>query len=78
MPTAPAVAVTTMGARPRAADPTTATSTAMAGTAFEDLCENDDNTLWRDYACGMATLSDEMERLRSEGEPHGAAALYQR
>ncbi len=49
-----------------------------AGTAFEDLCRADANELWRDYACGMATLSDEMERLRTEGEPHGAAALYQR
>jgi tetratricopeptide (TPR) repeat protein len=49
-----------------------------AGTAFEDLCGAKANARWRDYACGMATLSDEMERLRSEGEPHGAAALYER
>jgi len=49
-----------------------------AGTSFEELCKAEANDLWRAYACGMATLSDEMERLRSEGEPHGAADLYQR
>jgi hypothetical protein len=48
-----------------------------AGNAFEQLCSRADNTTWRRYACDMARLSDELERLRSEGAPHGTAAIYQ-
>ncbi len=47
-----------------------------AGTAFEQLCRRADNTTWRRYACEMARLSDEIERLRSEGAPYGTAAFY--
>ena len=47
-----------------------------AGNAFEQLCSRADNTTWRRYACDMARLSDEMERLRSEGAPYGTAAFY--
>jgi hypothetical protein len=50
----------------------------VAGTAFERLCNQTAEMPWRGYACDMARLSDEMERLRSEGEDHGAAAVYQR
>ncbi len=49
-----------------------------AGTAFERICEGSGPDAWRTYACSMAELADEMERLRYEGEPHGAAAYYQR
>jgi hypothetical protein len=48
-----------------------------AGAAFERLCRRSDNSHWRRYACDMARLSDELERLRSEGRPHGIAGLYQ-
>lgn len=48
-----------------------------AGTAFERLCQRSENTEWRRYACDMARLSDELERLRSEGQPHGIAGHYQ-
>ena len=49
-----------------------------AGTAFEQLCESTGDLPWRGYVCELAALSDEMERLRAEGEPHGTAAFYQR
>lgn len=49
-----------------------------AGTTLEDLCRRPDNTIWRLYACNLANLSDELERLRSEAQPHGAAVYYQR
>jgi len=49
-----------------------------SGTAFERLCDRPGNFVWRPYACRMAELSDEMERLRTEGNDHGAAAVYQR
>jgi tetratricopeptide (TPR) repeat protein len=49
-----------------------------AGTAFERLCDGPADATWRAYACSMADLSDEMERLRNEGESHGAAAYFQR
>ena len=49
-----------------------------AGTAFERICEGSMGGTWRAYACSMAELSDEMERLRFEGEPHGVAVYYQR
>ena len=48
-----------------------------AGTAFEQVCEAAGPDTWRSYACHMAELADEMERLRFEGEPHGAAVYYQ-
>jgi hypothetical protein len=48
-----------------------------AGAAFERLCRRSDNSHWRRYACDMARLSDELERLRSEGKPHGIAGHYQ-
>lgn len=47
-----------------------------AGTALEQLCKQNDPFPWRSYACGMSELSDEMERLRREGQDHGAAAHY--
>jgi len=49
-----------------------------AGTAFERICVGSGDGTWRAYACSMAELSDEMERLRFEGEPHGVAVYYQR
>ena len=49
-----------------------------AGTAFERICKGSGDSTWRAYACSMAELSDEMERLRFEGEPHGVAVYYQR
>jgi hypothetical protein len=49
-----------------------------AGTAFERICEGLGDGTWRAYACSMARISDEMERLRFEGEPHGVAVYYQR
>ncbi|HOX26449.1 MAG TPA: hypothetical protein PLL30_07685 [Candidatus Krumholzibacteria bacterium] len=49
-----------------------------AGTAFERLCQQTADLEWREYACKMAALSGEMERLRDEGELHGAAAYDQR
>jgi hypothetical protein len=48
-----------------------------AGTAFERICEGSGPDTWQSYACRMAELADEMERLRFEGESHGAAAYYQ-
>jgi hypothetical protein len=44
-----------------------------AGTAFERVCEASGPDTWRNYACSMAELADELERLRQEGEPHGVA-----
>ena len=49
-----------------------------AGTAFERICEESGDGTWRAYACSMARISDEMERLRFEGKPHGVAVYYQR
>ncbi|MBD3221070.1 hypothetical protein GF314_07475 [bacterium] len=49
-----------------------------AGTVFEQLCDQREPLPWRAYACGMAQLSDEMERLRSKGRDHGAVAHFER
>jgi hypothetical protein len=49
-----------------------------AGTVFEQLCDQRESFPWRAYACGMAQLSDEMERLRSKGQDHGAVAHFVR
>lgn len=49
-----------------------------AGTAFEELCSQRQDFPWRAYACGMSQLSDEMERLRSEGTRHGVASHFER
>jgi len=49
-----------------------------AGTVFERLCGQNGNLPWRDYACQMAALSDELARSHREGESHGTAACYQR
>ena len=48
-----------------------------AGTAFERLCRQSGDDPWQRYACELARLSDELERLRREGEPHGIATHYQ-
>lgn len=48
-----------------------------AGTALERLCRRTDNVLWRQYACHLARLGDELERLRNEGRPYGADVYYQ-
>lgn len=48
-----------------------------AGTALERLCSRKENEVWRQYACRLAELSDELERLRNEGRSHGADAYYQ-
>jgi hypothetical protein len=49
-----------------------------AGTAFEQLCDQRESFPWRAYACSMSELSDEMQRLRNEGQDHGAVAHYER
>lgn len=49
-----------------------------AGTALEALCSQRQEFPWRAYACGMSQLSDEMERLRSEGTRHGVASHFER
>ncbi len=48
-----------------------------AGTALEGLCSRQDNAVWRQYACQLARLSDELQRLQAEGRPHGAAVYYE-
>lgn len=49
-----------------------------AGTVLEELCAQRDEFPWRAYACGMSRLSDEMQRLRSEGTSHGVASHFER
>lgn len=47
-----------------------------AGTALERLCRMKENATWRQHACRLAALSDELQRLRDEGRPHGADVYY--
>jgi len=49
-----------------------------AGTALEAICKQRQEFPWRSYACAMSQLSDEMERLRSEGTRHGVASHFER
>lgn len=48
-----------------------------AGTAFEELCDQRESHPWRAYACGMSQVSDEMTRLKKEGQDNGAVAHYE-
>ena len=49
---------------------------AMNG--FVTVCEGRRYGTWQDQACALRDLAREMERIRSEGEPYGIAAFYQR
>jgi tetratricopeptide (TPR) repeat protein len=48
-----------------------------AGTALEGLCRMKENVIWKQHACRLAALSDELERLRDKGRSHGADVYYQ-
>ncbi|RKZ14756.1 hypothetical protein DRQ50_08480 [bacterium] len=45
---------------------------------FAKVCDGHRFGTWQDQACAMRDLARELERIRSEGEPYGTAAFYQR
>ncbi|MCP4572077.1 MAG: hypothetical protein GY838_06955 [bacterium] len=49
-----------------------------AAAGYRRVCEGERHGPWQDHACANAALAENLERLRKEGEPYGAAAFYQR
>lgn len=47
-----------------------------AGTGFKKVCDAKRVGSWQDQACELNTLSQELQRIKSEGERYGAATLY--
>lgn len=51
---------------------------AAAWAAYKRICENEDSEAWwRERACNLASLVDEIDRIRAEGEPYGTATYFQ-
>lgn len=49
---------------------------AKAASGFDDVCEAREAGSWQAQACEMANMARELERIRTEGEPYGAAQFY--
>lgn len=47
-----------------------------AVSGYRRVCEGKRYGTWQDHACANAALAENLERLRAEGEPYGAAAFY--
>jgi len=47
-----------------------------AANGFTAVCRGKRMGSWQDHACSMVDIAEELERIRSEGEPYGAAAFY--
>jgi hypothetical protein len=47
-----------------------------ASEGFRRVCESRRIGSYQDQACEMATLAQEIERIKSEGEPYGAGSFY--
>ncbi len=48
-----------------------------AGAVYGELCDDPLADPWRSFACEMASLADDINRIREEGATHGTASLYQ-
>jgi hypothetical protein len=47
---------------------------ARAAAGFARACEGDEGRSWRDHACAMEQIADELARIRKEGERYGVSA----
>jgi hypothetical protein len=47
-----------------------------ARDGFDAVCSGRRYGIWQDQACALRDLADELERIRTEGEPYGTASFY--
>jgi hypothetical protein len=48
-----------------------------AHTTFTRLCESQTTSTWRQEACDLASLAEQLSQIKLEAEPYGAAARYE-